>query len=121
MSADQPQQDVQAKPRAERKTARGIVMSNKMDKTLVVQVNRKVRHPVYEKFVSKKTRLYAHDDKAEAKVGDVVYCTTSNTDDLTLTAGALNHPVGFMSAFRSATDVDVTLFTTAEFLAQATA
>lgn len=72
MSADQPQQDVQAKPRAERKTARGIVMSNKMDKTLVVQVNRKVRHPVYEKFVSKKTRLYAHDDKAEAKVGDVV-------------------------------------------------
>jgi hypothetical protein len=56
-----------------------------------------------------------------AKVGDVVYCTTSNTDDLTLTAGALNHPVGFMSAFRSATDVDVTLFTTAEHLAQATA
>ena len=56
-----------------------------------------------------------------AKVGDVVYCTTSNTDALTLTAGALNHPVGFMSAFRSATDVDVTLFTTAEHLAQATA
>ena len=47
-------------------------MSNKMDKTLVVQVNRKVRHPVYEKFVSKKTKLYAHDDQGEAKVGDVV-------------------------------------------------
>lgn len=75
MSAEQAQQDVQAdggKARTERKTARGIVMSNKMDKTLVVQVNRKVRHPVYEKFVSKKTRLYAHDDKGEAKVGDIV-------------------------------------------------
>ena len=72
MSADQPQQDVQAEPRSERKTARGIVMSNKMDKTLVVQVNRKVRHPVYEKFVSKKTKLYAHDDQGEAKVGDIV-------------------------------------------------
>lgn len=57
---------------------------------------------------------------AAANVGDVVYCTTSNTDDLTLTAGSLNHPVGFMSAFRSSTDVDVTLFTTAEHLAQAT-
>ena len=70
MSAEQVEQG--AKPRAERKTARGIVMSNKMDKTLVVQANRKVRHPVYEKFVSKKTKLYAHDDQGEAKVGDVV-------------------------------------------------
>eukprot|EP00438_Fugacium_kawagutii_P004556 Skav208801 [mRNA] locus=scaffold7553:118:384:- [translate_table: standard] len=47
-------------------------MSNKMDKTLVVQVNRKVRHPVYEKFVSKKTKLYAHDDQGEANIGDIV-------------------------------------------------
>ena len=70
MSAEQVEQG--AKPRAERKTARGIVMSNKMDKTLVVQVNRKVRHPVYEKFVSRKTKLYAHDDQGEANVGDIV-------------------------------------------------
>ena len=80
MSAEQVEQDSQQpadaagadKARTERKVARGIVMSNKMDKTLVVQVNRKVRHPVYEKFVSKKTKLYAHDDQGEAKVGDVV-------------------------------------------------
>ena len=75
MSAEQAQQEAQAegqKPRSERKTARGMVMSSKMDKTLVVQVNRKVRHPVYEKFVSKKTKLYAHDDQGEAKVGDIV-------------------------------------------------
>jgi hypothetical protein len=59
-----------------------------------------------------------------AKVGDIVYATTSNTDDLTLDAtagGVADHPIGFLSGFRSATDVDVTLFTTAEFLAQATA
>ncbi|MFN3244674.1 MAG: 30S ribosomal protein S17 [Planctomycetota bacterium] len=78
MSAEQTQEDQQptanadGKARTERKVARGVVMSNKMDKTLVVQVNRKVRHPVYEKFVSKKTKLYAHDDQGEANIGDIV-------------------------------------------------
>ena len=74
MSAEnvETQQEAGAKPRAERKAVRGMVMSCKMDKTIVVQVNRKVRHPVYEKFVSKKTKLYAHDDQGEAKVGDIV-------------------------------------------------
>ena len=71
MSDQQVEQGAQ-KPRSERKTARGVVMSNKMDKTLVVQVNRKVRHPVYEKFVSKRTKLYAHDEKGEASLGDIV-------------------------------------------------
>lgn len=60
------------KPRRARKVLRGIVMSNKMQKTLVVQVNRKVRHPVYEKFVSKRTKVYAHDENNEAQIGDVV-------------------------------------------------
>lgn len=58
--------------RAERKVMRGTVTSNKMTKTVVVQVDRKVKHPLYEKFVSKRTKLYAHDEKGEAKVGDVV-------------------------------------------------
>jgi len=70
MSAEETQED--KKQRTERKVARGIVMSTKMDKTVVVQVNRKVRHPIYEKFVSKKTRLYAHDEQSEANVGDIV-------------------------------------------------
>ncbi len=61
-----------AKPRRSRKVMRGVVTSNKMQKTLVVQVDRKVRHPVYEKFVSKRTKLYAHDEKGEAGIGDVV-------------------------------------------------
>ena len=58
--------------RNERKVMRGTVTSNKMQKTVVVQVDRKVRHPLYEKFISKRTKLYAHDEKSEAKVGDVV-------------------------------------------------
>ena len=54
---------------------RGTVISNKMQKTLVVQVDRKVRHPMYEKFVSSRTKLYVHDEKSEAKVGDTVDVT----------------------------------------------
>ena len=57
----------------------------------------------------------------QAKVGDLVYCSTSNLANITLTIGALNHPIGYMSAWRSATDVDITFFTPAEMLAQATA
>jgi small subunit ribosomal protein S17 len=61
--------------RNERKVMRGTVTSNKMQKTVVVQVDRKVKHPLYEKFISKRTKLYAHDEKSEAKVGDVVEVT----------------------------------------------
>lgn len=61
-----------AADRNQRKVMRGIVTSNKMQKTVVVQVDRKVRHPLYEKFVSKRTKLYAHDENSEAKIGDVV-------------------------------------------------
>ena len=61
--------------RAQRKVMRGTVVSTKMQKTVVVQVDRKVRHPLYEKFVSRRTRLFAHDEKNEAKVGDVVDVT----------------------------------------------
>jgi small subunit ribosomal protein S17 len=61
--------------RGQRKVVRGMVTSNKMQKTVVVQVDRKVRHPLYEKFVSRRTKLYAHDENNEAKVGDVVEIT----------------------------------------------
>lgn len=63
------------KARTSRKVMRGTVTSTKMDKTVVVQVDRKVRHPLYEKFVSRRTKLYAHDENNEAKVGDVVDVT----------------------------------------------
>lgn len=61
--------------RANRKVMRGTVISDKMQKTVVVQVDRKVRHPLYEKFISKRTKLHAHDENNEAKVGDVVEVT----------------------------------------------
>lgn len=61
-----------AQQRSERKVVRGQVTSNKMNKTLVVEVRRKVRHPVYEKYMSRRTKLYVHDEKSEGRIGDVV-------------------------------------------------
>jgi small subunit ribosomal protein S17 len=72
MSTDNQQPAAETAERSQRKLMRGTVTSNKMQKTVVVQVDRKVKHPLYEKFVAKRTKLYAHDENNEAKVGDVV-------------------------------------------------
>jgi small subunit ribosomal protein S17 len=55
-----------------RKTRIGIVTSNKMEKTITVAVERKVKHPIYGKFVKKTTSFHAHDDKNECSIGDTV-------------------------------------------------
>ena len=55
-----------------RKTRTGVVRSNKMDKTITVAVERKVKHPIYGKFLKKTTKFHAHDEKNECNVGDVV-------------------------------------------------
>jgi small subunit ribosomal protein S17 len=55
-----------------RKTRIGVVKSNKMDKTVTVSVERKVKHPIYGKFVKKTSSFHAHDEKNECTVGDVV-------------------------------------------------
>jgi small subunit ribosomal protein S17 len=55
-----------------RKTKLGVVLSNKMDKTITVMVERKVKHPLYGKFVKKSTKFHAHDDKNECSIGDTV-------------------------------------------------
>ena len=55
-----------------RKTRTGVVSSNKMDKTVTVAVERKVKHPIYGKFVKKTTRFHAHDEKNECSIGDTV-------------------------------------------------
>ncbi|MES2429556.1 MAG: 30S ribosomal protein S17 [Bacteroidota bacterium] len=55
-----------------RKTKLGVVTSNKMDKTITVNVERKVKHPLYGKFVKKSTKFHAHDDKNECSIGDTV-------------------------------------------------
>lgn len=49
-----------------------MVTSNKMQKTITVAVERKVKHPIYGKFVKKTTKFHAHDEKDECTVGDVV-------------------------------------------------
>jgi len=50
----------------------GSVVSAKMSKTIVVEVTRRVPHPLYKRIVSKRKKFYAHDEQGEAKVGDVV-------------------------------------------------
>lgn len=55
-----------------RKTRIGQVTSNKMDKTITVAVERKVKHPIYGKFVNKTTKFKAHDEKNECGIGDTV-------------------------------------------------
>ena len=55
-----------------RKTRTGVVTSDKMDKTITVAVERKVKHPIYGKFVKKTTRFHAHDEKNECTIGDIV-------------------------------------------------
>lgn len=50
----------------------GVVTSDKMDKTIVVQTQFKFRHPIFQKVVMKRTKYKAHDEKNEAKIGDTV-------------------------------------------------
>jgi small subunit ribosomal protein S17 len=50
----------------------GVVVSNKMDKSIVVAVKRKVKHPIYGKFVNKTTRFVAHDQENSCNIGDTV-------------------------------------------------
>jgi len=58
--------------RNNRKERIGVVTSNKMDKTIVVSVERKVKHPKYGKFVKRTKKFYAHDEKTECGIGDTV-------------------------------------------------
>ena len=55
-----------------RKERIGVVVSNKMDESIVVAVERKEKHPMYGKFVKKTTKFVAHDEKNECSVGDTV-------------------------------------------------
>lgn len=55
-----------------RKTRIGVVVSDKMDKTIVVAVKNNIRHPLYKKIVKKTYKLKAHDEANDAKIGDTV-------------------------------------------------
>jgi len=65
----------QAAARSTRKVRTGKVVSDKMQKTVVVAIERRVPHPVYGKMVTRTKRLKAHDEQNSAKVGDVVRIT----------------------------------------------
>ena len=54
------------------RTAQGRVVSNKMEKTITVLVERRVKHPIYGKFMTRSTKLHAHDESNECNIGDVV-------------------------------------------------
>lgn len=55
-----------------RKERIGVVVSNKMDKSIVVEVERRRKHPIYGKFIKKTNRFMAHDEKNECNIGDTV-------------------------------------------------
>jgi len=59
------------------KTVSGTVISNKMDKTISVLIERKVKHPLYGKFMRRSTKLMAHDEANECNEGDVVIIESS--------------------------------------------
>lgn len=58
--------------RGRRKTRVGVVVSDKMNKTVVVRVDRRVAHPLYGKQVTRSKKYYAHDENNEYRIGDVV-------------------------------------------------
>ena len=57
---------------SKKSTVIGRVVSASMDKTIVVEIERRIKHPLYNKFISKTTKLMAHDEDNSSKVGDVV-------------------------------------------------
>jgi len=57
------------------RTLQGVVVSNKMDKSVVVMIERRVKHPMYGKFITRSTKLKAHDEENVCNEGDVVTIT----------------------------------------------
>ena len=61
-----------AEARGNRKTRTGVVVSDKMDKTIVVEIRTRVRHPLYGKIMNQTNKLKAHDENNECGIGDTV-------------------------------------------------
>jgi len=58
--------------RGQKRTIKGLVVSNKMDKTIVIRAERLVKHPLFHKYTRKHVKYMAHDEKNECKLGDTV-------------------------------------------------
>lgn len=91
-----------------RKNAKvGSVVSTKMAKTIVVEVSRRVPHPIYKRIINKRKKFYAHDEKSEARMGDVVRIVESRPLSKTKrwTLGAIVRKAVQVSVEPSALDV----------------
>ncbi len=62
---------------ANKKTLQGVVVSDKMDKTVVVKINRRFKHPLFKKYISKSKKYSAHDEKNLCSIGDEVIISES--------------------------------------------
>jgi small subunit ribosomal protein S17 len=71
-AAAAPSVEPSERPRGQRKVRTGVVVSDKMDKTVVIRIEQSVRHPVYHKTIRRTAKLTAHDEKGDAHVGDTV-------------------------------------------------
>ncbi len=73
MSEDKKMEQTEVKKRlTSRKSRIGVVVSSKMDKSVVVAIEKRVKHPLYKKFFKKTTKFMAHDEKNECGIGDTV-------------------------------------------------
>ena len=81
----------------QRRVVTGIVVSDKMQKTIVVQVQRRFKHPRYRKYVSERVRYKAHDETNEAKVGDtvkIVSCRPLSRDNRWILQSVVEKAIG---------------------------
>ena len=69
--------DIQENQAKRARTATGRVVSNRMEKSIVVLIERRVKHPVYGKIIKRSTKIHAHDEKNECGLGDVVRVSES--------------------------------------------
>ena len=63
--------------RGNRRTRVGVVVSDKMDKTVTVKIERRVKHPVYGKYITRSSKVHAHDEENKAGMGDTVLVAES--------------------------------------------
>ncbi len=70
----------------------GVVVSDKMDKTIVVRVERRVMHPVYKKFIRRSKKYHAHDENNAYKIGDTVWIQESRPLSKTKTWVVVTEP-----------------------------
>lgn len=75
MSENENESGAESGERNQRKVRVGVVVSDKPDKTVIVKVERRIKHPMYGKSIARSQRYYAHDEKNEYKVGDTVKIT----------------------------------------------